>query len=340
MTSLSEDAEAQTRLSASARKLAQLGSDAEAPGPAGLRGLARRAVLRAIKPHSTFQQQLDGELIDAVDQLDARLRALEHLELAALTEDLLGALDTLRGRVDDAEEVVAGARALPYMAAGALEQFDDPFAGVVLGYREKDPQATLSYAAFEDVFRGPEERVRDHQGVYLDLLAPHAPVFDAGCGRGELLDLLRQRGVESMGADPDSTMVERCQAKGHSVTLGTAEDRLDELGEASVGAVFSAQVIEHMPYAALARFMRVALRALRPGGLFVAETVNPHAPHALKTFWVDPTHQHPLFPEVTVTLCRLAGFASAYVFHPHGTGHVEDDRYRESEYAVVATKSL
>jgi hypothetical protein len=98
-------------------------------------------------------------------------------------------------------------------------------------------------------------------------------------------------------------------------------------------------VIEHMAYADLARFMRVALHALRPGGLFVAETVNPHAPHAMKTFWVDPTHRHPLFPEVTVTLCRLAGFASAFVFHPLGTGHVEDDRYRESEYAVVATKA-
>ena len=68
----------------------------------------------------------------------------------------------------------------------------------------------------------------------------------------------------------------------------------------------------------------------------MAETVNPHAPHALKTFWTDPTHQHPLFPEVLLVLCRLAGFPSAYAFHPLGSGHVEDDRSRESEYAVVA----
>ena len=65
--------------------------------------------------------------------------------------------------------------------------------------------------------------------------------------------------------------------------------------------------------------------------------------HALseqcQAFWVDPTHQHPLFPEVVLVLCRLAGFASAYVFHPLGTRHVDDDRYRESEYAVVATKA-
>ena len=51
--------------------------------------------------------------------------------------------------------------------------------------------------------------------------------------------------------------------------------------------------------------------------------------------WTRRT-SHPLFPEVLLVLCRLAGFASAYVFHPLGSGHVEDDRYRESEYALVA----
>jgi hypothetical protein len=95
-------------------------------------------------------------------------------------------------------------------------------------------------------------------------------------------------------------------------------------------------VIEHMPYDELRRFLELARAKLRSGGLLVAETVNPHAPHALKTFWVDPTHRHPVFPEVALVLCKLAGFASAYVFHPLGVGHVEDDRYRESEYAVVA----
>ena len=74
--------------------------------------------------------------------------------------------------------------------------------------------------------------------------------------------------------------------------------------------------------------------------MFVAETVNPHAPHALKTFWVDPTHQHPVFPGGRCSSCAaLAGFESAYAFHPLGTGHVDDDRYVESEYAVVARKA-
>jgi SAM-dependent methyltransferase len=160
------------------------------------------------------------------------------------------------------------------------------------------------------------------------------------CGRGELLDLLRDGGVEGAGVDSDPGMVARCHAKGHrDVVLADANEHLEQLAPGSLGAVFSAQFVEHLPPRELTRLLELSRSRLRPGGLFVAETVNPHAPHALKCFWVDPTHRHPLFPEALLVLCRMAGFASGYAFHPLGTGHVDDDRYRESEYAVVATNA-
>jgi SAM-dependent methyltransferase len=135
-------------------------------------------------------------------------------------------------------------------------------------------------------------------------------------------------------------MVAHCHAKGHrDVVLADANERLEQLAPSSLGAVFSAQFVEHLPPRELTRLLELSRSRLRPGGLFVAETVNPHAPHALKCFWVDPTHRHPLFPEALLVLCRMAGFASGYAFHPLGTGHVDDDRYRESEYAVVATNA-
>jgi SAM-dependent methyltransferase len=338
MRRLSEEPAASTRLASSARELAQRG-----PAPASGRGprrLARRLVLRFLRPYTTHQRRVDEELVEALHTLDARVRELERHDLDGFTADVVAALDSLRSRLDETEPVIAGARAQPYVAPGALEQFRDPFAGVVLGYRDGGHPHEGGYAAFEDVFRGPEQRVKERQQIYLELLDGRTPVLDAGCGRGEFLDLLRERGLVYTGVDIDPEMVERCRAKGHEdVVLDAASDYLERQPEASLGAVFSTQVIEHMSFAELARFMRLSHRALAPGGLFVAETINPHAPHALKTFWVDPTHHHPLFPEVSVTLCRLAGYASAYVFHPLGTGHVEDDRYREGEYAVVARKA-
>jgi SAM-dependent methyltransferase len=133
-------------------------------------------------------------------------------------------------------------------------------------------------------------------------------------------------------------MVARCREKGHEVALGDGVAHMEGLKDGSLGLVFSAQVVEHMPPEVLKRFLAVAARKLRPGGLLVAETVNPHSVAALKAFWVDITHQHPLFPETMLALARIAGFGSAYVFHPNGVGDVERDRYTTGEYAVVARR--
>jgi SAM-dependent methyltransferase len=318
-------------------------------GPA--RRMARRALLRLSRPFAAHQREVDdaiGWALQDLDRrlreleahdLDRRLRELEAEQLPTLGADLVEALERLRARVADAEEVVAGSRVVPYTSGGVLERFRTPHAGVVLGFRAGAPPAgEAAYREFEEVFRGPEDRVAERQRGYVALLADHGPVLDVGCGRGELLDLLRQAGTEARGVDADPGMVERCREKGLEVQLGDAGEHLAELPDGSLGGVASAQLVEHIPYPELQRFLELSVRKLQPGGIFLAETVNPHAPHALKTFWVDPTHQHPLFPETLLVLCRLAGFATAYAFHPLGSGHVDDDRGRESEYAVVASR--
>jgi cyclopropane fatty-acyl-phospholipid synthase-like methyltransferase len=95
-------------------------------------------------------------------------------------------------------------------------------------------------------------------------------------------------------------------------------------------------VIEHLAPAELDDLLALARTRLRPGGLFVAETINPHATHALKTFWVDPTHRHPIFPEVALVRAASAGFGSAFVMHPRGERVVDRDRFVQDAYALVA----
>jgi SAM-dependent methyltransferase len=213
-----------------------------------------------------------------------------------------------------------------------------PALGATIGFRAGSESLDRhGYRGFEDLFRGSEEMIRDRQRVYLDLVAERGPVLDAGCGRGELLDLLAARGVEFRAVDLDADMVERCREKGHeNVEQGSLVDVLERTPAGSLGAVFSAQVIEHLPLAELQRFLELSLSRLRPGGLLIAETVNPHSAAALKAFWVDPTHQHPLFPETMLSLCALAGFAAADVFAPLGSGDWEADRTRVGEYALIA----
>ena len=216
--------------------------------------------------------------------------------------------------------------------------FETPGAGRVYGFRsgEARPSPAL-YLSFEDLFRGRESTIRDRQRVYLDLIGERSPVLDVGCGRGEFLDLLRDRGVPATGIDVDAPMVERCHEKGHvTARVADANAYLEATPVASLGVVFSAQVIEHLASDVLERFLRLSLSRLEPGGLFIAETVNPHSLAALKNFWLDLTHQHPIFPEVALAFGRIVGFASAYVFYPNATGDAEADSFSAGDYALVA----
>lgn len=52
------------------------------------------------------------------------------------------------------------------------------------------------------------------------------------------------------------------------------------------------RVIEHLPSEQFVPFLVAARAKLGAGGRLIMETVNPHAPPALKHFWIDPTHQH------------------------------------------------
>ena len=303
-----------------------VGEQSDDPGPkaAGTGGFSRQAISRLITPFTAQQQKINDQLFAAVRTLGEKLGGLVP-------------------RVEAADRLVAETRALPYVSGSPFEIFEEPVAGRVQGYgrRNGDPERGGTYDAFEDIFRGPELFIRDRQRRYLDILGDREPVLDIGCGRGEFLDLLRERGLEYAGIDPDPDMVGRCRAKGHErVEVADANSYLEKCEDDSIGAIFCAQVVEHMPYEELLRFYGLGLQKLRPGGLFILETVNPHSVPALKTFWVDPTHQHPLFPEVALALCEIKGFESAYVFHPNGKGQVEVDRYETGEYAVVAKKAV
>ena len=339
------------------------------PAPRGV-GPARRAfrhaLLRLSRAHARHQQGIDRALLALIGSLetrvaDARARIERLEELPARTDRIADRVDEIVARnralteqthalhersgllerhVGSLQGLAAEIRAVPDPRELGFEQFEDETAGSVIGYRQaKAPIAPDdTYVSFEDAFRQSEDVIRERQAPYVSLLARHAPVLDAGCGRGELLELLREKGVSAYGIDLDPGMVARARAKDLDVTQGDAVAHLEGLPDGSLGAVFAAQLVEHLPYEQLLTFLRAVRQKLEPGGMLIAETVNPHAPRALKNFWIDLTHQHPIFPEVLLTLCRGIGFTSAYVFHPGGTGNFDADQEHCGDYAIVAER--
>jgi SAM-dependent methyltransferase len=173
--------------------------------------------------------------------------------------------------------------------------------------------AVPDYFAFESRMRGSVEAIRERQRRYVDDFRGAAPVLDIGCGRGELLALLREAGIEARGIDADADMVAYARGEGLDVTQADLVEHLGGLADASLGGIFMGQVVEHLPAATLVQALRLAAAKLRPDGLLVAETINPLSPIALRNYFADLTHAQPLVPETLELLARQAGFPTTEV---------------------------
>jgi O-antigen chain-terminating methyltransferase len=173
--------------------------------------------------------------------------------------------------------------------------------------------ALPDYFAFESRMRGSVESIRERQRRYVDDFRGAAPVLDIGCGRGELLSLLRDASIEARGIDADADMVAYARGEGLDVEQADVVEYLERLDDGSLGGVFMGQVVEHLPPGTLARALTLAARKLRAGGVFVAETINPLSPLALRHYFADLTHAQPLVPETLELLARQAGFAETEI---------------------------
>jgi SAM-dependent methyltransferase len=203
--------------------------------------------------------------------------------------------------------------------------------------------AVPDYFAFEAKMRGSTADVRERQRPYVEDFRDAAPVLDVGCGRGELLVLLRDAGIEARGIDADADMVAYARGEGLAVEQADALSHLEQIPDASLGGIFAGQVVEHLPPAVLFRFLELAVRKLGPGGLLIAETINPLSPLALRSYFADLTHAQPLVPETLELLAKQAGFRTTETRFLNAPRHADDvdERIREIlfaplDYAIVA----
>jgi SAM-dependent methyltransferase len=147
----------------------------------------------------------------------------------------------------------------------------------------------------------------DRYVPYADRFAAGSRVLDLGCGRGEFLQLLKQRGVDGLGVDADEEMIEAVRAKGLNAQRGEVHDFLKKHADQFDG-IFAAHLIEHMPSEQFVELTRLAARALRPGGRLILVTPNPHnLSMQLHEFWRDLQHVRFYSPEIVRWVVHEAG---------------------------------
>jgi SAM-dependent methyltransferase len=266
-------------------------------GPKGFAKRALRKLMRwYVEPLAADQRMFNDAVLKLLDA--SSIRADEARAAGERAEQLLRELEERLTRVERSRRA-AGADGAP---AAPITVAPQPGAAAV-----------PDYFAYESRMRGSVETIRERQRRYLDVFRAAGPVLDVGCGRGELLGLLRDAGIEARGIDADADMVAYARGDSLDVEQADAAGYLERLADGSLGGIFMGQVVEHLPAATLARVLELAARKLRPGGVLVAETINPLSPLALRHYFADLTHAQPLVPETLELLARQVGFVDTEI---------------------------
>ncbi len=215
------------------------------------------------------------------------------------------------------------------------------------------------YYFFENRFRGSREEIKARQSVYAPVFkevsgrfpGEDPVVIDLGCGRGELLEVLKDSGVRAVGVDSNEAMVYRCREAGLEAVQADAFEYLDSMEDESVAGIVACQVIEHMDAESLSELVRLCFRKLRKGGKAVFETINPESLFAMKWFYMDLTHKKPVHPASIAFLMETAGFLPPEIMYlspvPVDTALKETDEnavklnkvvFGFQDYACIAEK--
>ena len=294
----------------------------------------------------------------SVEALMARLRESARNESATDAPVEAGpsaVRDALRGQADFNQSVAQALR----WTVQHLRHLQDSVAGCEQRLRELTQlqgaatgpgEPPFDYLLFEQQFRGPLEEIKRRQAAYLDLFLGRREVLDLGCGRGEFLELLTGHGIPVTGVDQSRVMVDLCHGRGLRAVQADLFAYLEGLPEHSLDGVFAAQVVEHFPPAAIARLIGLCGRKLQPGGVMVAETMNPGCPVALGHFYLDPTHVRPVPAELLRFLFEQAPFEVRCLRFsaPAGDGNLAEvlelpsaitpEAQQYQDYAVVAVR--
>ena len=182
--------------------------------------------------------------------------------------------------------------------------------------REETPsRLDAFYVSFEDRFRGPRPEIKKRVEVYLPLIKKagagqaKTPVLDVGCGRGEWLELLRDKKLKASGVDINSAMLAQCRERNLKVVQADAVSHLRSLPDRSLGAVTGFHIIEHLELDILMDLLAETARVLVPGGLAIFESPNcKNLVVGATNFNIDPTHRNPVFPETAQFMLTIHGF--------------------------------
>lgn len=153
------------------------------------------------------------------------------------------------------------------------------------------------------------EVMRQIQRFYLPYFADCRRVIDLGCGDGDFLALLLEKGIEAVGVDSDEKTLEAGQKNGLPIVKQDVFAFLHEQPAASVDGIFCAHLVEHLPYPKVIELIQQSFRVLRPGGRIILATPNVRSLYShLEMFYMHFGHISFYHPKLLCFFLEHEGF--------------------------------
>ena len=220
----------------------------------------------------------------------------------------------------------------------------------IITEKEKEKFDTF-YIDFEDKFRGKRENIKQRVIDYLPYLEKlpfnkeDIKVLDLGCGRGEWLELLNEKGYKAKGIDLNRVMVAKSKQLGLNAEEYDAIEYLKSLKNNSLSVITGFHIIEHLPFEVLIDMYKEAYRVLKPGGVVIFETPNPENVFVgTSNFYTDPTHINPIPPITSQFTLEHLGYKEVSIKRiSYSNIHYDDPNINHlfassTDYAVIGYK--
>ncbi|UOG92046.1 MAG: class I SAM-dependent methyltransferase [Candidatus Thiothrix sulfatifontis] len=324
------------------------------------------ALTQQVQQQASYQQWLlnHNHEIETLTQ-QAHQQASEHQQLREHITQQLGRTDRLQTEIIAQHQRISLARQDALYQQYHLRHLLADIKGEIHSLTPSDAARHLDeymdayYLAFEDANRGTLAEIRQKLAIYIPYViefkqqSSTLPVLDLGCGRGEWLALLRDNAIAAYGVDMNGVMVTLGQESGLDVRHADGLTHLQQLPDASLSAVTSFHVIEHLPFATLFNILMEINRVLIPGGLLIFETPNPeNVLVGSHTFYHDFTHRNPITPTALTFLLTYHNFQAIQTLrlHPYPeaakvpgddplTARVNGHLCGPQDFALIAHKS-
>jgi 2-polyprenyl-3-methyl-5-hydroxy-6-metoxy-1,4-benzoquinol methylase len=140
-----------------------------------------------------------------------------------------------------------------------------------------------------------------------------SPIYDAGCGPGIALNILRTLGYRNLkGTDLSASAIAIARDLGLSATQANSIEDLASHPDGSFNRIIAIDVIEHLEKSELIRFLQIARSKLRrDDGMLILRCPNGDSPVVGRNLYNDITHVWTYTSTALTGLLSMSGFNGA-----------------------------